>query len=244
MLVILPWKLLTIAVYKPIWSHFSLQHPPLWRLPCKWNVATQPLKRTLAEWVGGCQLSLMSGCCFKKMQGAMQVTVEGSWLTIYTAWRKNGVPYFTHHPLKKFPVYPAVKSSVAWHFPNDGIRPSRRCIVHWCTNLISIPQVHPATSSRKDLVASHACELSWVAVPACYEEAPKCCYRWKTHLSSCTRTSMSCFAPVGSRKSQIQSCKVHQSSNCWKFWGFLHAAFWAFIGFKMFEGGCFHNASC
>ena len=51
-----------------------MQHPPLWRPPCKWNVATQPLKRKLGEWVGGCRLSLMSGCCF------MQVTVEGSWL--------------------------------------------------------------------------------------------------------------------------------------------------------------------
>lgn len=106
MLVILPWKLLTIAVYNPIWSHFSLQHPPLWRPPCKWNVATQPLKRTLAEWVGGCQLSLMSGCCFKKNAGW---NASNSWRILTLDWLftqlggKNGVPYFTHHPPKKNP---------------------------------------------------------------------------------------------------------------------------------------------
>ena len=205
MLVILPWKLLTIAVYNPIWCNTRLCDALLVN-------ETSPLNLWNENWVNELEDAGYRSCRDVASKNA-GCNASNSWRILTLDWlftqlggKKMEFP-ISHIILpKNFQVYPAVKSSVAWHFPNDGIRP-RRCIVHWCINLISISQVHPATSSRKDLVASHACELSWVAVPACYEEAPKCCYRWKTHLSSCTRTSMSCFAPVGSRKSQIQSCK-------------------------------------
>lgn len=173
MLVILPWKLLTIAVYNPIWCNTRLCDALLVN-------ETSPLNLWNENWVNELEDAGYRSCRDVASKNA-GCNASNSWRILTLDWlftqlggKKMEFP-ISHIILpKNFQVYPAVKSSVAWHFPNDGITP-RRCIVHWCTNLISIPQVHPATSSRKDLVASHACELSWVAVPACYEEAPNCC---------------------------------------------------------------------